>query len=278
MTDIVASNGTALEAFTSMAEDEASGFNATVVRIGIDHQNAEFKYPGLEGQKRITGVYLASRKVRCFFPKMGTEADTNKIMQVTGGRPLCSSLDCITGEVTIEKEAFDSLTQEHPAMFLKQRLAEGGLKCSGCPFGQWESVTLLGAEGRGQACKELRRLLYWQSGIIVPVILTAPSSSIKAWDGYCSSLGAAGMRHNIVVTEASLQIVETPGRKFSTIEFSYVSGIKEEMAQELIASVEVGGVHLPLYQSLINIFTGREIEASDYPMENGSESPAGDDL
>lgn len=249
----------ALDVIEQELNDEASGFNPTPVVIEILHQQGMFSFPSLPPVKRLVGVILASRMVRVFFPRMGVEEDTKKLLEITGNRPFCSSQDYIHGNVT------DVESDNEIFSIIKDKISEGAGDCFKCPLNQWGSVDILGRPGNGKACAELRRLLFWNPGMEVPAILPVPTSSIRAWDGYCSALGTVGMKHNRVVTEVNAEVREAAPLKWSVLTFAKAGDMTEEMAEELISDVVFRGAKQPLVKALVDLFTGREMTTEDYP-------------
>ena len=268
----VRNEATALDILDEHLDEVSSGFNPQPVRIEIMHKQGMFQFPGISPEKRLEGVVLASRMVRVFFPRMGLDADTDRLAEVTGGRPVCRSDNYTHGNL-IDIETDDELFN-----IIRDKIAEGAGDCFRCPLNQWASVEILGRSGNGKACNELRRLLFWKPGMLVPVILSVPSSSIRNWDVYCSALTAAGLRHNHVVTEVSAEVKEQQGRKdrqYSILQFSKVGNVTEEMAEELLADVMFRGVKQSFIKSLVTVFLGQEITLEDYPT-NGTQG--GDEL
>lgn len=259
-----------MDSLKDVLDKESQGFNPSPVVIKINHPDASFIIPGLPATKRLTGVVLASRKVRVFFPRMGNDADTKKLLDLTNNRPFCSSHDYAHGRLVDADWGAEKGKKDSVAVFLKAKIAEGGLDCSECPLDEWSSVETLGRDGRGKACGELRRLLYWQQGMLIPTILPIPTSSIRNWDQYCSGLQVGGKNHYQVVTEITLEQKEGPGMKWSVAKFQMDSNLDEEMVAELMAEVAQDGVQMPLIQALINIFKGRDLGLDEYPTNGDS--------
>ncbi|HHY45728.1 MAG TPA: hypothetical protein GX506_00310 [Firmicutes bacterium] len=86
--------------------------------------------------------------------------------------PLCSSMDGKTGTT-----------------------AEGETRnCATCPYNQWGSGTNeAGQPTKGKACKEMRRVFIAQPGAYVPVFISLPPTSLKAFDTYCSARLSRGI-------------------------------------------------------------------------------------
>ena len=75
--------GSALDALTGMMDDEPQGFNPVPVVVKINHQESTFTMPGIPASPRMTGVILASRKVRVFFPNLANREDRKKLLDFT---------------------------------------------------------------------------------------------------------------------------------------------------------------------------------------------------
>lgn len=260
-----------MDSLKEVLDKESQGFNPSPVVIKINHPDASFVIPGLPATKRLTGVVLASKKVRVFFPRMGNKKDTESLLTFTNNRPFCSSSNYLHGRLVDADWDTAKSNKESVAIFLKEKIAEGGLECSQCPLDAWESVAVLGRDGRGKACGELRRLLYWQPGMLIPTILPIPTSSIRNWDQYCSGLQVGGVNHFQVVTEVTLEQKEAPGMKWSVAKFVMDSSVEEDMAVELMAEVVQDGKPMALINALINIFKGKDLGLDEYPTNGDSD-------
>jgi hypothetical protein len=140
-------------------------------RIKMLHAGAlQFELPtSLEGEKEkveeIEGVILYIQKVRGRWQE--AYSGGNKL-------PVCSSMD--------GKHGFDT-TDATPAK----------IPCKSCPFSQFGSDP---SGGRGQACKEMRRIYLRIGTDLMPTLITTPPSSIKVVDGFLVKLVSAGMRYS----------------------------------------------------------------------------------
>lgn len=270
MSEIVERNTDALAELDAEL-DEDPGFNPIPVRMKINHQSALLEIPGLPGQDAMEAVVLAASRVRVFFPRMGVEVTTNEILQFCDNRPFCHSFDYVNGNL-IEAD-WDNAPES--ADMLRKKIAEGALACTMCPLDKWESVGLLGRTGRGKACAELRRLLLWRQGWDVPVILSVPTSSIRAWDGYCSSLSVTSKKLYHVVTKISLEAKSGAGKNWAVAKFTMKDVITEEMRQQLIERVNLRGIEQSRAKALVDVFKRRELAEEDYPT-NGDSAPKAD--
>src|SRR5215471_15425885 len=100
---------------------------------------------GEEPAKEVEGIVLAWSPGRIYWKKALGEG---------GGRkpPDCISTNGIVG------------------------VGDPGGKCADCPFAQFGSAS----KGKGQACKQIRRLLIVRPGEILPHLVSVPPTSLKA--------------------------------------------------------------------------------------------------
>ena len=273
MTEIKKYTG-ALAELNDELEEDAQGYTAQMVVVKIAHDTSMFAIPSLPPVKRFDALILASKRVRTFFPKCATKVAEKQISDVTSNRPICSSDDYEHG--VMADIDWDGITDKtHPAAMIKAELAKGGLSCRACPYNEWGSVTLLGKEGKGKACGDVRRLLLWSEGIKIPQLLQVPTTSIKAWDSYCSSLDAAGMKHTMAITEVALEPKSSGSMNWSVLTFSMSGPVSEEMANELVSIVPTPDGPKKLHVYLRDVFHGREFTESDDADDGAAE---GDDL
>jgi len=255
-------------------EDEDIGFNPTPINIKINHSSAIFEIPGIDNVDTLEIVVLAASRVRVMFPQMGNDAITQELLEFTGNRPLCASHDYANGEL-VELDWTDKVPDA--AEMLKSKIAEGALVCSQCPLNKWESVELMGKTGRGKACSERRRLCLWTNGWNTPVILSVPSSSIKAWDEYCSSLSIGHFKPHHVVTRLTLETRTAPGRSYSVIKFKFSSPLDDAARAELLTPVDLRGEEQSLIKALVDIFKRRTMTEEVIAPSNGTTAGKADD-
>lgn len=249
-------------------QDEAVGYNTQLVVAKINHQEGTFTIPSLPSVPRLEGIILASRRARIFFPEFGNKQIKEAILNWTNNRPFCTSSNYMNG-VLIDAD-WETVPDDAPARDLKDQIGRGGLECKHCPLNAWDSVKLLGKDGKGKACKEIRRLLFWSQGIAVPILLTLSVSSIKSWDGYCSALEAINARHNNVVTEINLEKRTSYGKTFHAALFSKSGDITESMAAELLTDKMTEDGIKKLHRHLVDVFKGKELTFSDYEDDSSS--------
>jgi len=262
-----------------------NSFNPVMVTVGIVHQSGKFSIEGMPDQARLSAVIIAGRKTRVEFPKYEKHIQhgsltgddlNNEITVFTKKRPFCSSEDGVNGKLAdVDWDEAESSKAKDAIKIIKGKIAEGGLKCAMCPLAKWGSVEFFGSNGRGMACKEMRKLLLYR-GTPIPMILNVPTSSIRAWDQYCSSLSVANKQYTKVHTELALDIIERSQTKYSVMTFAYLRDIEPELKQELMQPViDANGIEMPLAKAIINMFLGTGVSLEDY-IGDADEKPADD--
>lgn len=169
-----------------------------------------------ELEKTLTGTVIAARIVRAFWePDPLDGAARSKT-------PLCSSTDGRTGVV---RETEGEAGADATAMFLD--LADPGqrsnlnpfeaMRCDRCPLNQWGS----GKQGRGKACKEMRRLLLIPAGQNFPALLSLPPTSVANWDNYATGCKTKGEAYFSVKTKiAAEKTANDGGIEYSKVTFA----------------------------------------------------------
>lgn len=102
--------------------------------------------------------------------------------------------------------------------------------CDTCPYNQF------GSDGRGKACKNVRRLYILQEGNPVPIILALPPSSIKAFRDYIGKkIVLKGLRCFHAITKVTLKKeVNADNITYSRAVFAF----QDTLTPEQQASVE----------------------------------------
>lgn len=137
-------------------------------------------------------------------------------------------------------------------------LGDPGGACSVCPFAQWGS----GKNGRGQACKAMRRLFLLRPGQLLPTMLTLPPSSLAAARKYMVALISMQRAYWSVVTAIGLEKESNPeGIKYSLATFKRA----RDLTPEELKTVEG-------YRTAIAPLMRAPVTAQDYaPAEGGTE-------
>ncbi len=77
------------------------------------------------------------------------------------------------------------------------------VSCSDCPYNQFGSDN--GGQGRGKACKNMRRVFLMRRGDIFPMVLTLPPTALKAYDNYRTKVMLGRKRMSAVLTRITLK-------------------------------------------------------------------------
>ena len=111
--------------------------------------------------------------------------------------------------------------------------AAGG-SCAHCPLNQFGS-----GENGGKACKNKRRIYILREGELIPILLTLPTGSMKAFAVYVKRLLAKGKKNSGVVTRFSLQKVQNAGGiAYSQAQFAVARLLTEEELPYIAAMAE----------------------------------------
>lgn len=105
--------------------------------------------------------------------------------------------------------------------------------CKSCPYNEFGS----GKNGKGKACKNMKRLYILIAGSPLPVILTLPPTSIKAYTDYVGrQIVTKGLRTHLVITKISLKKdTSSDGITYSKAQFAKVGKVPEDMREQLTA-------------------------------------------
>lgn len=177
--------------------------------------------PSLEGEqelKTIEGVIVYQRTVRSFWAQR---------MEESGGGtpPDCSSQDGIYGVGTPKLGDIEHPALVSPGVQYNARGEPGHeakYECKFCPLAAFGS----GGNGRSQACKQSRLIFLLREHSVLPLLIAAPPSSLRAVKQYMLRLSGAGVPFYGVVTSFSLERVKNA----DNIQYSE---IKPAMAQRL---------------------------------------------
>lgn len=103
--------------------------------------------------------------------------------------------------------------------------------CQSCPLNEFGS----GKNGNGKACKNMKRLYILRTGSPLPIVLTLPPTSIKAYTDYVGrQIVTKGLRSHHVVTKVTLKkAVSKDGITYSSAQFTKVGKVPDGMKAEL---------------------------------------------
>ena len=140
----------------------------------------------------VEGVIMLSHKSNGLWSKPFGSGDSKT--------PDCSSVDGVYGTVTETGEC---------------------VECASCPYNAFGSAK--GGEGRGKACKNMRRLYIMRRGDIFPMVLTLPPTALSAYDSYRTKVMLGRKKMANVMTRISLKSAQNKdGVSYSTPIFEAV--------------------------------------------------------
>ena len=143
----------------------------------------------------IEGVIMLSHKSNGLWSKPFGSGDSKV--------PDCSSIDGVYGTVTETGEIGEIV------------------ECASCPCNAFGSAK--GGEGRGKACKNMRRLYIMRRGDIFPMVLTLPPTALSAYDSYRTKVMLGRKKMANVMTRISLKSAQNKdGVAYSTPIFEAV--------------------------------------------------------
>jgi hypothetical protein len=170
---------------------------------------------GETASKQFDGVIAAWKEPRAYWQES---------LSSTGGGtpPDCSSEDGVSG------------------------IGEPGGSCAECPFSQWGSA--IGDDGKprdGQACRQRRLMAVVQKGDLIPVLLSAPATSLAGLRRYFLRLASASMPYYGVVTRFTLKKARSKGGiDYSEIEATSLGRLSDAEMVKMKSYVEVIGKSL----------------------------------
>lgn len=209
----------------------------------------------------VRAIITVGQIARAFWP-------TN---DAAGVPPLCSSADGLYGRFdpdnALVKDA-QALEHKHPALafYPEPTKMVGPWSCMGCPMAQWGSA---GGERRGQACKDLRRLLLYVEGWTMPALMTLPPTSAGAFDSYSSAMqrtkGKSYFTQWTVIDLSSES--STTGIKYSVAKFSAGGPLTAEQQYAVFQ----------LRKDYAQLVREKAVDVEDYDVSSTASKPADDD-
>lgn len=131
--------------------------------------------------------------------------------------PDCSSMDGVTGTRADTAEC---------------------VSCEKCTYNQFGSAR--DGEGRGKACKNMRRLYVMRRGDIFPMVLTLPPSALAAYDNYRTKVMLGRKKLSGVMTRITLKSASNKdGVSYSTPIFEAVGVLNGAEAEAMRQYAEV---------------------------------------
>jgi hypothetical protein len=176
---------------------------------------------GPEPVKVLEGIILHFKDVRAYWASKGTG----------NAPPDCSSPDSVLG------------------------MGKPGGQCHKCPLAQFgTAVDEQGNAGKGQACKQMRLLLFLRQDDMLPLLVSLPPTSIQHAKKYFLRLVANGLPYYGVTTQLRLEQAKSGGGKVYSMATLNV-GRQLEAAE--LEKVQMIG------QAMRDLFNQATIEAED---------------
>ena len=110
----------------------------------------------------------------------------------------------------------------------------------------------------------MRRLYIIRTGCTLPIVLTLPPTSLRAYEDYVGrQIVTKGLRTHFVITKISLKKAQSKdGITYSTAQFTKVGRVPDEMKPELTA----------YYKSMKTNVSSMAIDDDDYDMPSNQTS------
>jgi len=162
--------------------------------IKILHQAQLFEMPSGEKVPEFEGIIIDASMANSWWEISYDEAGGGNI-------PDCFSLDGVVPSHDSDNKQSDD--------------------CASCPQNQF------GSDGRGKACKNMKRVFIIMDGETFPYRLTVPPSNLKGIDKYITFLSSKGVPYQLARTKFTLnEDKNQDGIVFSQVIYSLVSKIE----------------------------------------------------
>lgn len=162
---------------------DVSPFDLPQIKVPAGESSWQIPGPGgrIDVQRELKGIILAFNDCRAFFPNEEDEA------------PSCTSPNGRMG------------------------YGDPGGVCAECPYAQWES-DLKG--GKGQACSAKRRLFLLQEGMILPNLITLPTTSVRGCKRFFVGMISGQIPFWGAVVTLTLRVESKGAQKWSEVDFA----------------------------------------------------------
>ena len=209
--------------------------------MGEEAKGLPIEYPKVELLHQTTAAFrfVASDEIVKTFKAAIVYVDAGRVWWPerfgVGGAdgdkfPKCFSRDLVAPDKASEMPQGKTLDPTAPR--------PEGLMCGSCPQNQWGSaINEDGTEGRGKACKEVRRVFFIPENHLSPHWIAVPPSSLKALGAYFMRVRDAGFKKpQEVVTTFSAITKKNKG----DVEYSeLVLGLGPKLPEGFLAMVAV---------------------------------------
>lgn len=169
-------------------ENNMEGVIPRLPQIGIIHRGQMFEMPDDSKITEFEGVILDQHPANAWWEKDISESGGGSI-------PDCFSLNGV-----------------YPVEECNNRQNN---ECSSCPQNQF------GSDGKGKACKNMKRLHILMEGSSLPRRLTVPPTSIRSFDNYMTELVDRGLPFPCAVTNFSLAKKTSDSFEFAEVKLHF---------------------------------------------------------
>lgn len=129
-----------------------------------------------------------------------------------------------------------------------------GGRCQVCPFAEFGSDS----RGKGQACKQIKRLFLLRPESMLPLVVTLPPTSIRPATRYLLRLAGGGLKYQAVVTKITLEKDKnTDGIAYSKAVFALAGKLDPAQASAMED-----------YTRSLGPLLKRPVTAADYPAQD----------
>jgi hypothetical protein len=186
---------------------------------------------GEELVKKLEGVVIAYRSARVYW----------KSRNAGKKPPDCTSIDGFVG------------------------MGDPGGECAKCPYARFGSgFRADGSPSNGQACKDVRQILFLLKGELLPHLLNVPPTSVKAFGQYTLTLLSARARYWGATTEITLEKAQSEDQiDYAKIVFRLGKRLDEKNLAAFSA----------FNQRMRSVLKPAVIDASAYEIVDESEAP-----
>lgn len=225
---VLGDHGEALEAMSfNLQGEQIDEFDLDRVKVPAGGMTV-FQTPEGDTVKEIDGILISIGQRRAYWEKPFGD----------GGNvpPDCSSTDGLVG------------------------IGDPGGNCAHCPFNQFgTAIKQDGSQGRGKRCRESRALFVIRAEDRLPLVITAPATSLKGVKQYLMKLP---VRRTQAITRFSLvEDKSADGIKYARIVVEYVGKLPDEYAQPL----------LNYNNAIASVLTAQAPRLSDFSAGGGAE-------
>jgi hypothetical protein len=224
--------------YQANAKDDVKGMQPELPRIELIHQGACVIKIGADGPivKEFEGIVVHNYAQNAWWERSIEDRDP-----ASNGFPECYSMD-----------------GEHPVSNCEKPQAKA---CEGCPRNQYGTDR----NGRGKACKNMRRLFIFIPGQEFPHVMNIPPTSLKLWGRYITGVfNEHHIRPRFVLTKFTATPAQTSdGTDFTKLSLSM---IRKVSAEELVKVMKIA----PACEAY-----NRPVTQDDY-MGTGEEMASGD--